>query len=96
MHAHLSQQAKEKAKKTQTNESRKNKQKQRQGIEALKYIDLDFGPVRNSDTEGNKFSLYKTGEPPRKGYPDPRKVEWVYAENLVGSDAKFVDDGAAS
>lgn len=59
-------------------------------------MDLDFGPVRTSDSEGNRFSLYKTGEPPRRGYPDPRKVEWVYAENLVGSDAKFVDDGAAS
>ena len=43
--------------------------------------------MRKSDEEGNRFSLYKNGDPPRKGYPEPRNVEWVYAENIIGGDA---------
>ena len=73
-----------------------NLQKRKQGIQALKFLDLDFGPVRESDDHQHRFSLYKTGEVPRKGYPDPRKVKWVYAEEICGGDAQFVDDGAAS
>ena len=56
---------------------------------------MEFGPVRKSDEDGNRFSLYKTGEVPRRGYPEPRNVEWVYAENLV-DDAEFIKAGAAS
>jgi len=26
------------------------------------------------------MAMYKTGEMPRKGYPDPDDVEWVFAE----------------
>jgi hypothetical protein len=36
-----------------------------------KYIDLDFGPKRNSDIEGSKLALYRNGEIPKKGYTDP-------------------------
>jgi len=48
----------------------------------MKFIDNDFGPKRKSDEEGSKFALYKTGEIPRKGYPDPKKLSWVFAEEL--------------
>jgi len=27
--------------------------------------------------------MYKKGEVPRKGYPDPREVVWVYADTLT-------------
>jgi hypothetical protein len=37
----------------------------------LRYTDPDFGPLRKSDEKGNRCSLYKNGEIPRKGYPDP-------------------------
>jgi calpain, invertebrate len=41
--------------------------------------------------------MYKTGEIPRKGYPNPKKVEWVFAEALCdpGEVPQFVDDGVA-
>jgi len=26
------------------------------------------------------MAMYKTGEVPRKGYAEPAKVEWVFAE----------------
>ena len=60
-------------------------------------MDPDFGPMRKSDVERNKYSLYKNGEIPRKGYPDPSEVEWVYIETLTnGVPTQFVDDGVAS
>ena len=43
------------------------------------YIDKDFGPQRASDLERCKFAMYKTGEIPRKGYTDPRDVEFMSA-----------------
>lgn len=73
-----------------------NMEKQKQGISTLKFLDNDFGPKRKTDDEGNRFSLYKNGEVPRKGYPDPRNVDWLYAEDICGADAQFIDDGAAS
>jgi hypothetical protein len=60
-------------------------------------MDPDFGPMRKSDIERSKYSLYKTGEVPRKGYPEPNEVEWVYIETLTeGVKPQFVDDGVAS
>lgn len=47
-----------------------------------KYLDKDFGPLRKSDLDRCRFTLYKTGEPPRKGYADPREVEFVYNDEL--------------
>ena len=42
--------------------------------------------------------MYKTGEIPRKGYTDPAKTDWVFAESLCapGQVPQFVDDGASS
>lgn len=48
--------------------------------------------------------MYKTGEVPRKGYTEPKDVDWVYAQDLTDIDKKtgkripvqFVDDGVAS
>lgn len=62
-----------------------------------KYMDKDFGPMRPSDLERCKFTLYKNGEMPKKGYPDPRNVEFAYVEDIIdGKDAQFVDDGCSS
>jgi len=47
-----------------------------------KYLDKDFGPMRKSDLDRCKFTLYKNGEPPKKGYADPREVEFAWAEEL--------------
>ena len=62
-----------------------------------KYIDNDFGPKSESDLEGSKKAMYKTGESP-KGYPEPNECEWVYADKLcnAGEFPQFVDDGVAS
>ena len=46
---------------------------------AYKYIDKDFGPVDKNDTKGGAFAMYKTGEIPKKGYPEPSEVKWVHA-----------------
>jgi hypothetical protein len=67
-----------------------------------KFLDKDFGPMRASDLDRCRFTLYKTGEPPKKGYPDPRNVEFAWADELVsnagaaGAVPQFVDDGASS
>jgi len=64
-----------------------------------KYLDKDFGPMRKSDLDRCKFTLYKNGDMPKKGYPDPREVEFVYVEELIekkGVFPQFVDDGVAS
>jgi hypothetical protein len=42
------------------------------------WLDKDFGPLRKSDLDRCKRTLYKTGEPPKKGYSDPREVEFVF------------------
>ena len=44
------------------------------------------------------MAMYKTGEIPRKGYPDPQKCDWVFGEDLCdpGEKPQFVDDGVAS
>lgn len=47
-----------------------------------KFVDKDFGPLRKSDLDRCKFSMYKTGEIPRKGYADPREVDWVFVDEL--------------
>lgn len=47
-----------------------------------KFLDKDFGPMRQSDLDRCKFTLYKNGEPPKKGYPDPRNVEFTFADEL--------------
>ena len=62
-----------------------------------KFKDTDFGPKDKTDEDGSRFSFYKTGEMPRKGYPNPKKCEWVFAEKLCdpGETPQFVDDGVA-
>ena len=42
--------------------------------------------------------MYKTGEIPKKGYPEPQYVKWVHADTLCepGKKPQFVDDGVAS
>jgi len=63
-----------------------------------KYHDPDFGPKDKNDTRGHRFSLYKDGNVPQKGYKIPEEIEWVFAEELCdpGETPQFVDDGAAS
>lgn len=56
--------------------------KQAQGQKVGKYVDPDFGPRRKTDVEGSSLSMYKTGTVPRKGYAEPREVDWVFAEAL--------------
>jgi len=84
------------AKVTQIYENHKFKQAQGQNVN--KFVDPDFGPRRKTDVEGSKYAMYKTGEVPRKGYPEPRECEWVFAEALCdpGEVPQFVDDGVAS
>jgi len=62
------------------------------------YIDPDFGPKEKTDVRGHRFSLYKDGQVPQKGYIEPEEIEWVFAEDLCdpGEKPQFVDDGAAS
>lgn len=38
--------------------------------------------MRPSDLERCKFTLYKNGDPPKKGYPDPRNVEFAWSDEL--------------
>lgn len=40
--------------------------------------------------------MYKTGEIPKKGYPDPINTEWVFPETITDKQIQFVDDGVAS
>lgn len=42
--------------------------------------------------------MYKNGNIPQKGYPEPDECEWVFSEELCspGKIPQFVDDGAAS
>jgi hypothetical protein len=69
------------------------------------YFDPDFGPRTDQDEDGSRFAMYKTGEMPKKGYPDPKKVTWVPIQKLVTKKdensgkvktTQFVDDGVAS
>jgi hypothetical protein len=41
------------------------------------YLDLEFGPKNDKDEEGNKMSLYFTGETPAPGYAHPEEVVWL-------------------
>jgi hypothetical protein len=52
--------------------------------------------MRKSDIERSKFSLYKDGEIPQKGLPDPLEVDWVFADTISKNPPQFVDDGCAS
>ena len=63
-----------------------------------KYFDVDFGPKDENDIRGHRFSMYKDGTVPQKGYKEPEEVEWVFAEQLCdpGEVPQFVDDGASS
>ena len=49
---------------------------------SLKFIDLDFGPQNDNDVEGHKFSIYKTGKIPAKGYVKASEIKWASAETL--------------
>lgn len=74
-----------------------HKLKTAQGQNTRKFLDVDFGPQRASDVDRNRFALYKNGEVPMKGLPEPADVEWVYPEVYCGkTPVQFVDDGAAS
>jgi hypothetical protein len=53
-----------------------------------KFMDKDFGPQRASDLERCKYTMYKTGEIPRKGYPDPRETEFAWAEDICAHKGK--------
>ena len=59
-------------------------------------MDQDFGPMRKSDIDRSKFSLYKYGEVPKKGLPEPIEVDWVFADTISNQTPQFVDDGCAS
>lgn len=48
----------------------------------LKFVDLDFGPQNDGDIDGHKFSLYKTGKIPAKGYVKPSEIKWASPETL--------------
>lgn len=65
-----------------------------------KFIDEYFGPKDDNDAAGNARSLYASsgGEPPQKGYIEPEKVEWVFAEKLCdpGEYPQFLDDSASA
>jgi hypothetical protein len=65
----------------------------------LNWIDPDWGPKRKSDLERCKKALYKTGEPPNKGFPDPKDVEFVSVVELCASKGKvpkFAEGGVSS
>jgi hypothetical protein len=47
------------------------------------YEDPDFGPKDDNDAEGNKNSLYRNGELPQKGYPEPDDIKWVHSEYIA-------------
>lgn len=62
-----------------------------------KYLDVDFGPKDTNDVRGHRFSLYKDGNVPQKGYKEPEEIEWQYPEQFCkGKEPQFVDNGAAS
>jgi hypothetical protein len=61
-----------------------------------KYLDKDFGPLRDSDYDRCRFTLYKHGEMPKKGYPDPHDVKFDFPHTMTDKPIQFVDDGAAS
>lgn len=66
------------------------------------YIDPHFGPKDDKDLDGSRFSLYKYGSVPQKGYPEPSDVMWSFAETIceLNKEGKqvpqFVDDGAGA
>jgi hypothetical protein len=62
------------------------------------YIDPHFGPKDEADLDGSKFALYKDGNIPQKGYPEPSDVRWAFAEELCdpGEKVQFVDDGVGA
>jgi len=43
--------------------------------------------MRKSDLDRCRFTLYKNGEPPRKGYADPKDVEFIHIEEILESGA---------
>jgi len=51
-----------------------------QGQNVNKFTDMDFGPKRKSDELGSCYSIYKNGKPPKKGYPEPKEIEWVFGD----------------
>jgi hypothetical protein len=48
-----------------------------------KFIDKDFGPMRDSDYERCRFTMYKTGEMPKKGLPDPHDVIFAFPDTIT-------------
>lgn len=62
--------------------------------EGKDFIDMDFGPKNDDDTDGNKFALYFNGEAPR-GYMNPDNVSWVNPDEYV-DDPVFMKDGTSS
>lgn len=65
----------------------------------MRWTDPDWGPKRKSDVDRCRKVLYKTGEPPNKGFPDPKDVEFVSLEELCaekGKTPKFAEGGVSS
>ena len=52
------------------------------------YIDPHFGAKDKNDDIGHRYSLYRQGVVPQKGYPEPDKIEWAFAEQLCDSGEK--------
>jgi calpain len=50
--------------------------------EGEEFLDVDFGPKKDSDTSRNKNSLYFNGTPPAPGYPKPEDVVWLRPTEL--------------
>ena len=48
-----------------------------------KFLDTDFGPLRDSDLDRTRFTLYKHGEMPKKGYPDPKDVVFAFPDTFT-------------
>jgi hypothetical protein len=69
-------------------QSGKGKTPRNKGQLKVKYIDKDFGPVDEHDLKGGANAMYKTGEIPKKGYPEPSEVKWVHAETLCKKGQK--------
>ena len=61
-----------------------------------KFIDKDFGPMRDSDYDRCRFTMYKHGEMPKKGLPDPHDVVFAFPDTITPNPIQFVDDGAGS
>jgi hypothetical protein len=47
-----------------------------------KFFDLDFGPKNEQDMKGHKYSMWRDGQIPSPGYPDPKDCEWKHYHQI--------------